>query len=184
MDGHHHHGRSHINDSQMRECDSHDPLYSTIEETKQLPIENLYQEVSGKGDEDKNNNIRERSVTENVVSHEQNDPTEARNDVPDENVKPGHESEVDVCCGWGSNNKVIAIKFYQESQKMKFSVIIFTMTGNRMAGSSQSTLSLDFRFGPDTVSIIVSLGFVSLLFLVFILHLIVRLDYEPNIVFK
>ena len=108
MDGHHH-GHTHIHDSQMRECDSHDPLYSTIEETKQMPIENLYQEVSGKGGEDKNNNIRERSAAENVVPREQDDLTDARNSVPDENVKPGHESEVDVCCGWGSNNKVIAI---------------------------------------------------------------------------
>ena len=96
--------------SQTRECGPHDPLYSTIEETKQfMPIENLYQEVSGKVGEDENNNNGERSATENVVSSERNDPTEGRNEVPDENMKPGNESEVDVCCGCGSNNKVIAI---------------------------------------------------------------------------
>ena len=106
----HHDEHTPSNDSQTPECGQHDPLYSTIEETKQfMPIENLYKEVSGKADEDENNNNGERSAIENVVSTERNDPTEGRNDVPGETMKPGNESEVDVCCGCGSNNKVIAI---------------------------------------------------------------------------
>ena len=114
------HDQTCVGDDVMDGYDVANGLYTTIEETRQSQNENLYQEVSevsvqqvvdhpGTIKTFENATTNERTLMENKngVKVFDNAGLSSVNDaLQDDGIKSGNETDVDNCCGCGSNSKV------------------------------------------------------------------------------